>query len=58
MAPKYIIDLLKANELKRDNMQSNKVGLKLKVPFVKHNTFATRSSYAAVTLWNALPTTI
>ena len=29
MAPKYIIDLLKANEPKRDNMQSNKAGLKL-----------------------------
>ena len=53
------MDLLKANEAKRDNMWSNKVGLKLKVPLVKYNTFATRSfSYAAATLWNALPTNI
>ena len=27
-APKYIIDLLKANEPKGDNMLSNKTGLK------------------------------
>ena len=58
MAPKYIIDLLKANELKRDNMWSNKAGLKLKVQFVKYNTFVTRSfSYTAATLFNALSTT-
>ena len=58
MAPRYTIDLLKANEPKRDNMWSNKAGLmlntncsKLKVPLVKHNTFAARSfSYAAATL--------
>ena len=58
-APKYIIDLLKANEPKRDNMQSNKAALKLKVPLVKYNTFASRSfSYTVATLWNALPTNI
>ena len=57
MAPKYIIDLLKANKLKRDNMWSKKAGLKLKVPLFKYNTFATKSfSYAAATLWNALLT--
>ena len=45
------MDLLKANEPKRDNMHSNKTGLKLKVPLIKSNTFATRSfSYAAATL--------
>ena len=43
MAPKYIIDLFKANEPKRDNMQSNQAGLKLKVLLVQYNTFATRS---------------
>ena len=59
MAPKYILNILKANEPKRDNMWSNKAGLKLKVPFVKYNTFATRSfSYTAATLWNALLTNI
>ena len=59
MAPKYIVDLLKANELKMDNMWSNKAGLKLKLSLVKYNTFATRSfSYPAATLWNALPTNI
>ena len=48
MAPRYIIDLLKANEPKRDNMWSNKAGLKLKVRLVKCKTFATRSfSYTA-----------
>ena len=58
-APKYIIDLLKADKPKGDNMQSNKTGLKLKVPLIKYNTFATRSfSYTAATLWNALPTNI
>ena len=57
--PKYIIDLLKANELKKDNMQSNKAGLKLEVLLVKYNTFATRSfTYAAATLWNVFPTNI
>ena len=51
MAPRYIIDLLNANEPKRDNMQSNKALLNLKVPLVKYNTFAARSfSYAAATL--------
>ena len=31
----------------------------LKVPLIKYNTFAARSfSYAAVTLWNGLPTKI
>ena len=57
--PKYIIDLLKGNEPKRDNMWSNKTGLKLKVPLIKYNIFTTRSfSYTAATLWNALPTNI
>ena len=59
MAPKYIIDLLKANEPKRDNMWSNKAELKLRVPLVKYNAFATRSfTYKAAILWNALPTNI
>ena len=59
MAPRCIIDLLKPNEPKRNNMLSNKAGLKLKVPLVKYNTSATRSfSYAAATLWNSLPTNI
>ena len=54
--PKYIMDLLRPDEPKRGNMQSNKSGLKLKVPLIKYNTFATRSfSYAAATLWNGLP---
>ena len=58
-APKYIMDLLKANDPKRDNMQSNKTWLKLKIPLIKYNAFTTRSfSYAATTLWNALPTNI
>ena len=53
------MDLLKPDELNRGNMQSNKSGLKLKVPLIKYNTFATRSlSYAAATLWNGLPTNI
>ena len=40
-------------------MWSNKTGLKLKVPLIKYNTFATWSfSYAAATLWNVLPTNI
>ena len=58
-ATKYIIYLLKADEPKRDNMRSNETGLKLKVPLIRYNTFATRSfSYTAATLWNALPTNI
>ena len=49
--PKYIMDLLRPDEPKRDNMQPNKSGPKLKVPNIKYNTFATRSfSYAAATL--------
>ena len=57
--PKYIIEMLKVNEPKSENMQSNKIGLKLKVPLVKYNTFGTRSfSYTAATLWNVLLTSI
>ena len=57
--PKYITDLLRPDELKRDNMSSNKPGLKLKVPLNMYNIFTTRSfSYAAATLWNGLPTNI
>ena len=57
--PKYIMDLLRPDEPKRDNMPSNKSGLKLKVPLIKYNSFTTRSfSYAAPTLWNGLPTNI
>ena len=57
--PKYIMDLLRQDEPKRGNMQSNKSGLKLRVPLIKYNTFAARSfSYAAATLWNWLPTNI
>ena len=58
-APKYIMDLLKANDLKQDNMHSNETGLKLKVSLIMYNTFATRLfNYTAATLWNALPTNI
>ena len=57
--PKYTMDLLRPHKPKRGNMQSNNSGLKLKVPLIKYNTFATRSlSYAAATLWNGLPTNI
>ena len=57
--PKYIMELLRPDELKRGNMQSNKSGLKLKMPLIKYNTFAARSfTYAAATLWNGLPTNI
>ena len=56
-APKYIMGLLRPDVPKRDNMQSNNSGLKLKVPLIKYNTIATRYfSYAAATLWNGLPT--
>ena len=58
-APKYIMDLLRPYEPKRDNMQSKISGLKPKVPFIKYNTFTTRSfCYAAATLWNELLTNI
>ena len=58
-APKYIMDLLRPDEPKRGNMQSNKSGLKLRVPFIKYNTFTARSfSHAAATLWNGFPTNI
>ena len=57
--PKYIMDLLRADEPKGGNMQSNNSGLKLKVPLIKYNNFTTRSfSYAAAILWNGLPTNI
>ena len=39
---KVIMDLLKPDKPKRGNMQSNKSGLKLKVPPIKYNTFAAR----------------
>ena len=58
-APKYIMDLLKPDGLKRGNIHSNESGLKLKVLPIKYNTFAARSSsYGAATLWNGLPTNI
>ena len=51
--PKYTMDLLRPDDPKRSNMQSNKSGLKLNVPLIKYNTFTTRSfSYAAATLWH------
>ena len=58
-APKYIMDLIEINKLRRDNFWSNNAGIRLNVPPVKYKTFGARSfSYVATTLLNALPKNI
>ena len=56
IAPKYIMDLTEISKLRRDNMWSNNVGIRLNVAAVKYKNFSSRLfSYVAPTLRNALP---
>ena len=57
--PKYLTDLITVKRPRRENLWSDSNGKCLEIPYIRRQTFASRSfSYAAPALWNSLPSSI